>query len=149
MRVFSLIFLLVTFFSSASAQDITVKDLKGNTVSIDSYKGNPAILFFWTTWCPYCRKEIKELNKIYDQAKKEGTNIIGVNIGESTYKVQRFFKDYALKLTMLLDKDGLLSDKYEVIGVPTYIFLDKEGKVTSTEHSLPAYYKNLLFKEKK
>jgi len=142
-----LIFLALSFTKIGFAQDIILNDLNNNPVNISSFKGKPVILFFWTTWCPYCRKEIKELNKIYDQAKSEGINIIGVNIGESNYKVERFFKNYALKLKILLDKEGLLADNYGVIGVPTYIFLDKGGKVVSTEHTLPAYYKDLLFKK--
>lgn len=144
-----LIFLLLAFFRTSFAEDIALKDLKANTVNISEYYGKSTILFFWTTWCPYCRTEIKELNKIFDQAKSEGINIIGINIGESNQKVEKFFKNYALKLKILLDNEGLLADNYNVNGVPTYIFLDKDGKVVSTEHTLPAYYKNLLFKQKK
>jgi thioredoxin-related protein len=39
----------------------------------------------------------------------------------------------------------LLADKYDVIGVPTYILLDKAGKVISRYQSLPENYKSLLF----
>jgi len=144
-----LIFLLFAFFRTAFAEEIELKDLKGNPVNIFEYYGKSTILFFWTTWCPYCRTEIRQLDKIYDQAKSEGISIIGINIGESNQKVVKFFKNYALKLKILLDNEGLLADRYNVIGVPTYVFLDKNGKMVLTEHTLPAYYKNLLFKTDK
>ena len=141
-----LIWLVLGFGKEASAGDIILNDLNVQAVNLSSYKGSPVILFFWTTWCPYCRKELKILNQQYSLIAKEGIVIIGVNVSESENKVQRFFKGYQLNFRVLLDKDGLLADKYDLMGVPTYVFLDKTGEVVSQTNSLPANYKDLLFK---
>ena len=146
MLFMGLISLILGFGETALAAEITLKDLDGQTVSLSSYNGKPVILFFWTTWCPYCRQELKKLNQQYSQIAKEGIIVLGVNVNEPDYKVQKFFKDYQLNFKILLDKGGLLADKYNLIGVPTYIFLDKTGKVISQAHNLPANYKSLLFK---
>ncbi len=43
---------------SFSAPDFKLQDTNGGLVMLSSYKGKqPIILFFWTTWCPYCRRE--------------------------------------------------------------------------------------------
>jgi peroxiredoxin len=141
-----LIWLVLGFAKEALAGNIILNDLGGRAVDISSYKGKPVILFFWTTWCPYCRAELKILNQQYSVISREGIVILGVNISESENKVQRFFKGYPLNFKILLDKDGLLADKYDLLGVPTYVFLDKTGQLISQEHSLPGNYKNLLFK---
>ncbi|MDD5466010.1 MAG: redoxin domain-containing protein [Candidatus Omnitrophica bacterium] len=141
---FILIFLVLGFSNKASAADIILSDLNGKAVNLSNYNGKPTILFFWTTWCRFCRNEIKTLNQMYPQMKKEGINVFAVNIGESSYTVQRFFMSYALAFRVLLDKDGLAADKYNVIGVPTYIFMDKTGRVISDAHALPLGYKKLL-----
>ncbi len=141
-----LIFLILGINNTAAAGDIILNDLGGSAVNLSIPKNKPAILFFWTTWCPYCRKEIKALNQNYAQMEKEGITLFAVNIGESSDKVQRFFKDYALNLRVLLDKNGEAAENYDVIGVPTYIFLNKAGQVISHENTLPADYKNLLLK---
>ncbi|MDD5477867.1 MAG: TlpA disulfide reductase family protein [Candidatus Omnitrophica bacterium] len=141
-----LILLVLGFSKTASAGDIILNDLDGKAVDLSSYNGKPTILFFWTTWCPYCRKEIKILNQMYPQMKKEGITVFAVNIGEPDYKVQRFFMSNALTFGILLDRDGLVADKYKVIGVPTYVFMDKSGRVISDQHALPLDYKKLLFK---
>lgn len=86
------------------------------------------------------------LNQMYPQMKKEGITVFAVNIGEPDYKVQRFFMSNALVFGVLLDRDGMAADKYNVVGVPTYIFMDKSGRVISQEHALPLDYKKLLFK---
>lgn len=143
-----LVLLVLGSFKIASAEDIVLNDLKGKTVNLSACKGKPVILFFWTTWCPHCRKEIKALNQLYPQMEKEGIIVFSVNIGEPEYKVQKFFTNYALSFQVLLDKEGLLADKYNVIGVPTYVFLDKSGQVISNAHVLPEDYKGLLFKTK-
>jgi peroxiredoxin len=142
----ALICLVLGFVKDSQAADIILKDLGGQTVNLSSYTGKPVVLFFWTTWCPYCRQELKKLNQQYSQITKEGIIILGVNVNEPDYKVQRFFKDYQLNLKILLDKNGSLADKYGLIGVPTYIFLDKTGKVISQAHNFPENYKKLLIK---
>ncbi len=141
-----LAWLILGFGKIALAGDILLNDLGGRVVHLSSYKGSPVILFFWTTWCPYCRKELKALNQQYSVMAKEGIVVIGVNVNESEKKVQRFFEGYQLNFKMLLDKDGLLADKYDLLGVPTYVFLDKTGEVISQANSLPVNYKSLLFK---
>lgn len=141
-----LIFLVLGSFPEAFAADIILHDLNGKAVNLSSCQGKPTILFFWTTWCPYCRREIKALNQLYPQMKKEGITVFAVNVGESDYIVQRFFMSNALGFGVLLDKDEVAADKYNVIGVPTYVFMDKSGHVISDEHALPVDYKKLLLK---
>ncbi len=132
--------------SNIVAKGIILIDLEGAPVNLSRYIGKPVILFFWTTWCPYCRDELKILNRQAALMAKEGIVVIGVNLSESQSKVQRFFKGYWLNFKMLLDKNGLLADKYDLMGVPTYVFLNKEGKEISQAHSFPLNYRDLLLK---
>jgi len=139
-----LILLVFGFTNITFAQDIILKDLESQPVNLSHYKGNPAIFFFWTTWCPYCRKEMKTLNQMYPQMKKEGIALFGVNVGELDYKVVKFIKDNAISFRVLLDRNSAAAYDYEVIGVPTYILLDKAGRVIMQGNSLPVDYKDLL-----
>lgn len=134
----------LSFIKTAIAQEIVLNDLNANPVNLSSFQGKPAILFFWTTWCPYCRKELKILNQMYPQIKNEGIVVFAINVGEADYKVKNFFGDYALNFKVLLDKDGRLADKYNIAGVPTYIFLDRSGAPVSQDNVLRADYKSLL-----
>ena len=129
-----------------ASKDIVLNDLQGVSVSLSSFKNSPTILFFWTTWCPYCRAELRTLNQQYPVMAKEGIVVLGVDFGEPDYKVQRFFKDDSPNFKILLDKDGLLADKYGLLGVPTYVFLDKTAEVISQTNSLPDNYRSLLLK---
>lgn len=139
-----LIFLVTGSGKTASAEDIILKDLNNSPVNLSQYRGRPAILFFWTTWCHFCRNGIKVLNQNYNEMEKEGIIVFAINVSEPEYNVRRFLKNYPINFRVLLDKDGLAANRYGIIGVPTYIFLDKSGRIIVTETSLPTDYKNLL-----
>ena len=138
--------LILSFANTAFCGGLILNDLESKPVNLSTLSGKPAILLFWTTWCPYCRVELKSLNKMYPQMEKEGLVVFAVNVGEAGYKVERFLKENPLSIKILLDKDAKAAENYEINGVPTYIFLNKDGKVVSLEHSLPADYKSLLLK---
>ncbi|MFA5005805.1 MAG: TlpA disulfide reductase family protein [Candidatus Omnitrophota bacterium] len=145
--VLCFIVFLTCFCARPEAYAATLDSLSGGQVSLDQYKGSrPVLLFFWTTWCPYCRDEIKHLNKISEELKDEGIAPFAVNIGESSYKVNRFFKDYALKISVLLDKDGYFSESQDIAGVPTYIMFDKNGREIFRDNVFPKEFKSLIVK---
>jgi len=138
--------LILSFVDAVFAGDIILDDLQSRPVNLSVTSGKPAILFFWTTWCPYCRSELKVLNKMHSQMEKEGVAVFAVNIGEAGYKVERFLKNYALNIRVLLDKNAQAAENYEIRGVPTYIFINKTGQVVSTEHNLPDNYMDILLR---
>ena len=145
--VFSLALILglaLNFVNPAFAADIVLNDLQSQPANLSSLAGKPTVLFFWTTWCPYCRTELKDLNKMRPQMEKEGVVVFAVNVGEPVYKVTNFLKNYALSIRVLLDKDARAAENYGIRGVPTYIFINKNGQVVSTEHRLPDNYMDIL-----
>lgn len=141
-----LIFLILGCSKTEAAGDIILRDLNGRQVNLSGQKGRPAILLFWTTWCRFCRDEIKALNQNYTQIEREGITVFAVNVSESEDKVRKFFKGYPLNFRLLLDENGLASGKYHIFGVPTYILLDENGKVIASENRFPSNYKALLLR---
>ena len=139
-----LIFLVLGLTDMALAQDIILDELNAKPVNLSGYKGKPAMLFFWTTWCPYCRQEIKTLNQVLPQLNKEGIAVFAVNVGELDYIVRRFINKHMVILRVLLDKNSSAAYNYDVIGVPTYIILDKTGSIISHGNVFPADYQKLL-----
>lgn len=112
------------------ASDFKLQDLKGETVSLSDYNGKkPVILFFWATWCPYCRTELKNLNDRYQQIISDGIELFGVDVGESKYRIENFLSDKAISYRMLMDTDAEVARSYSLLGVPTYVFIDRDGQV--------------------
>lgn len=130
--------------SAAGAAQETVADFRleelssGQTVQLSSYQNKQAVLlFFWTSWCPFCLKEIRLLNDRRQGYLDKGIEILAVNAGENRNTVQRLVKNYAVGLKVLLDEDSAVTDSYQVLGVPTMVLIDKAGKLRYKGYSLP------------
>jgi peroxiredoxin len=110
--------------------DFQLPDLYKQTVTLSSYiNKQPVLLFFWTTWCPFCRKELKVLENMQGRLAKEGLELLLINVGESSERVNNFLKKYSLAFKVLLDQDGEAANSFGLLGVPTYILIDKKGYI--------------------
>jgi peroxiredoxin len=131
-----------------AAADFTLKDTGNQQVSLSEYRGkNAVLLFFWTTWCPYCRKELTELRNRYSLLAADGIIVLAINTGETAGRVDSYIKDKNLPFRVLLDRDSDVAATYKVRGVPTFILLDQEGSAVLDAHTFPYDgYKKLLAK---
>jgi peroxiredoxin len=120
------------------APDFRLKDLSGNEFLLSSYRGKEAVvLFFWTTWCPYCREALKDLEEQYLNLAKDGVVVLTVNVGERKNRVAGFMKKRKLSFRVLLDTDYIAADKYELMGVPSYFLINKNGRIISSDNYFP------------
>jgi len=132
-----------------AAADFTLKTLDGKTVNMTQFRDDKsAIIFFWATWCPYCRAALKELNNEKDQIEEKGIKIILVDLGETESEVGRYIKANKIDLTVFLDEESFLNDPYAIIGVPTFVLVNSQGIVKAVEHALPPNYEEILVAKK-
>ncbi len=99
--------------------------------------GQKAIIFFWATWCPHCRSQLKELSRMKSEIEAEGIKVILVDVGESAQQVNKHVEKNNIPFDVLLDEDSEVSEEYNIIGVPTFFFVNEAGVVTTVEHALP------------
>ncbi len=149
----SLAFFLIAASPAAEkkipAPDFMVKDLDQISVKLSEYKDKkPVILFFWTTWCPYCQTALKNLSRTQADLEKEGIEVLAINAGEPPSKVARFVKNNGFTFRVFLDFDSSISDAYNVYGVPVYFAVDKKGFLRKMAGSLPLEEARGLAREK-
>src|ERR1700749_2575828 len=60
------------------APDFTLSTPDGKKVALKDYRGKVVFLNFWATWCPSCRTEMPEMNKLYQEFKGKGFEIVAV-----------------------------------------------------------------------
>lgn len=115
------------------APDFTFVNLQGEEVSLSDYRGKKVVLNFWNTWCNPCKSEMPHMQKYYEKFSEEDhVEIIGVNLkfnSDSTEKVEEFVASYKLDFPILLADDDSVVDDYEIITIPSTLFIDEEGKV--------------------
>ncbi|HOX54116.1 MAG: TlpA disulfide reductase family protein [Candidatus Omnitrophica bacterium] len=132
---------------NSQAPDFTLYDMKGEKVSLSDFKDkNSVLLFFWFIKCPFCRREIDTLNKIYPQMQNENLKILSIDIGDSSETINRYTKEKNIAFPILQDKDTTVALRYNLVGVPTYVLIDKNGIVKFITNDFPVDYKELLAK---
>jgi cytochrome c biogenesis protein CcmG/thiol:disulfide interchange protein DsbE len=111
------------------APDFVLADVSGQRTKLNDLRGRPVAVNFWASWCPACRQELPALQAAYQRFRERGVILLGVDVKESVETVASFAPPFGLTFPLLLDLDGAVSDRYQVRGIPTTVFLDAEGIV--------------------
>ncbi|MEJ2179937.1 MAG: TlpA disulfide reductase family protein [Gammaproteobacteria bacterium] len=111
------------------AADFTLKDSDGKVHQLGKYRGRVVIVNFWTTWCPPCRFELPSMERAYEQLKKEGIEILAINVGEDADTIFTFTADYPVTFPLLMDLDSSVINDYPVVGLPTTFVIGPEGRL--------------------
>lgn len=107
--------------------DFTLEDLTGSKVTLSQLKGKKVYLNFWATWCPPCKAEMPDIEKLYQETKDSDLVILAVNVGEDKKTVADFIAKNKYNFPVLLDVKGEVSQLYQVTGIPTSYFIDTNG----------------------
>ena len=111
------------------APDFSLKDIKGRTVSLSSFKGEYVLLDFWGSWCSWCIKGIPDMKKYYGKYGNK-FEIIGIACIDTEQKWREAVKKYGLPWTNLFNgEDDNVNTLYAVSGYPTKILVDPEGRI--------------------
>jgi len=111
------------------APDFTLKDLKGNPVSLSRYRGKVVFLNFWATWCPPCRAEMPDMERLYEVFGGQEFIMLAVNVEDDVEAVKAFLKDHPHSFPVLLDVEASAQNLYGVFRFPETFLIDKKGRV--------------------
>lgn len=107
------------------APDFTLKNLKGEDVSLSDFKGKYVLINFWATWCKYCDIEMPSLNKL--NKKNDDLVVLAVDVMEDKKTVEKYIEKGKYEFEVVLDEEGEIAQNYYVTAFPTSFFVDKEG----------------------
>lgn len=127
-----------------TAPSFKLKTVSGKKVSLSDSQGKGRVLFFFTTWCPYCIQKFPSLAKDYPSFQKDGIELLVIDSGESEAKVASFAKKMNTPFEILLDEDMSVAEDYGVVGVPTFYLVNAAGSIVFEGNELPSNYKILL-----
>jgi peroxiredoxin len=109
------------------APDFTLGSTRDTRVSLSELQGKIVILNFWASWCGYCTIEVPALESIHNEYGPQGVVVLAVNQGENLQTVERFAWNNGIHFTVWLDEDAWAGNIYQVRGIPTTYFIDREG----------------------
>ncbi len=114
------------------APDFSLNDLNGQQVTLSQFRGKPVMLNFWASWCGPCRVELPEIQALHQAHDKGDVVILGVDFGEQADTVRSFAQENGLTYRILTDENSTISRLYHVPGLPTTVFVNKQGQIVET-----------------
>lgn len=127
-----------------AAPDFQLATIDGAPASLAGLRGQPAVLVFWTAWCPTCKEEAPRFNELAAKYEPRGVRVLGINIQDSLARTQSGIKDFGIRYAVARDADASVARRYNVTGTPTVVFLDQFGVVRYFANALPDDYPQKL-----
>src|SRR6516225_5290892 len=127
----ALIFGLADAPRSAAADDrlqFTATTLSGAQFNGASLQGKPAVVWFWTPWCPFCNAEAPGVSRV--AASNPAVTFVGVAAHSDVGAMQNFVTKYNLNFTTLNDADGSVWARFNVPWQPAWVFYRADGSST-------------------
>ena len=155
------------FFNIASFADEQLQPLEfsgydfstNKPFKFNQFKGKIIYLDFWASWCPPCLESMPFMEKLYQQYKAQGFEIIAVNIDEHKEDASKFLDLHPISYTNLYDPQGKIGKRFKVRSMPTAFLIDQDGNVIykhvgfnqkysiKLEEALKGYLSNLGYKK--
>jgi thiol-disulfide isomerase/thioredoxin len=119
-----------------SALDFRAVTLEGGEFDAAALAGTPVVLWFWAPWCTICRTEAPGVAKV--AAEYEGTvAFLGIPGRGEIGEMREFVEDTGTgALTHVVDDDGALWQRFDVVAQPAFAFVGADGTVETFGGSL-------------
>ena len=114
--------------ATAADPNFSGTTLSGAPFNGSSLEGKPAVLWFWTPWCPFCNAEAPSVSAV--AAANPGVTFVGVSTRADVAAMQGFVSKYNLNFTNLNDADGSIWARFNVPWQPAYVFITSNGSST-------------------
>ncbi|MCH8047562.1 MAG: redoxin family protein [Planctomycetes bacterium] len=116
--------------------------LDGTEVNWEDYQGKVVLVDYWATWCGPCIQELPNVLENYKRYHKHGFDVLAISLdGDAPgdrETVKKFIADRKIPWkTLFNDKPGTggwehpMVNYYGIMGIPSVILVDKQGKVIS------------------
>jgi peroxiredoxin len=110
--------------------DFTLSDLTGTKWSLKNLRGKVVLVNFWATWCPPCRKEMPDMEALYQRFSPRGLVILAIS-DEDSDKVKPFIAEKKYDYPVLLDPGHKVGQLFDVVGIPKSFLYGRDGKLVT------------------
>jgi thiol-disulfide isomerase/thioredoxin len=114
----------------AALPDVHFLNDKGEDESLKGFAGKVVLLNLWATWCAPCREEMPALAKLEKELGSDKFQVVALAVDKAGLDgARKFFQDNKIDgLAPYADPTARVGTKLKVIGMPTTILLNGEGR---------------------
>lgn len=110
--------------------EIRFVDGEGRNRTLADFSGKVVLLNIWATWCTPCREEMPTLDRLQAALGGDAFQVVALSIDRKGLAVvRRFYDEIGIShLTIYIDSTSRVFRDLAVVGVPTTLLVDREGR---------------------
>lgn len=109
---------------------VALTRLDGEPLALSDYQGKPMVVNFWASWCPPCISEMPAFEEVF-QGRGGEVAFVGINVRESPEVAGDMADRTGVTYDLALDPNGSASRTFNVVNMPTTVFVTADGIVAS------------------
>ncbi len=120
----------LVFSDPKEVSQVPFVDEEGNEHTLAQWQGKYVLVNFWATWCAPCRKEMPALEALQQEFGGDRFEVLTIATTRNPLPaVRKFFADIGVTaLPILIDNNSALGRPMGVLGLPTTVLLDPQGR---------------------
>jgi thiol-disulfide isomerase/thioredoxin len=113
--------------------------IEGDRISLEGLRGRVVLLDFWASWCGPCRMSVPILSRIHERYEARGVSVLGINTEPelSVDQLREAHRRFGARFPTVCDRDGALSEGFDVSELPTLVLIDRAGRIHRIETGVP------------
>lgn len=117
------------FAPGSPAPEFMLYDPQGNAVFLSDFRGKVVYMDFWASWCNPCLQQMKYTRELEEQLKNEDIVFLYVSLDtdEKVWKETIKKRNISGTHVRTAGPESEMAKDYNVMGVPVYFFIDKNG----------------------
>lgn len=121
---------LVEFGTPRDLPDVEFDERERKGLKLSTFRGQVVFFHLWATWCGSCRKEFPALIRFDETFRSRGVALLAVSIDRLGWPIiDRLLNELdAIKLPTFLDPVRALPSALQVVGLPTTLVIDRQGR---------------------
>lgn len=123
--------------ASGMAPDFTLRDLDGRSHTLSDHRGSKVALVMWASWCG-CRYDLPSWQEQHAELSRHGFTVLSVALDRDPADAAPWIAEAAPTHPALIDTDGAVAELYDVINVPTVVWIDEAGRIARPQDTQTA-----------
>ena len=116
----------------AKAPAFEVRNMNGQTITVDSFANKYCVLTFTALWCDICHTEAKKLDDMVEKYTGDSIEVLMISLDNELDDIRKMIRQDSIQWHVVSDSAGQaihLFDIYNVKSLPKCFLIDRDGTI--------------------